>query len=473
MKKLICAAACGLGALAAAAEEAPTTRAPYVTAAIMQAAGVDLKGEGLPGEGVAYWMEKPTDQVVFLQGEWDALLGEVKRLGDVSVLTGNEALMNLASGTFERFEGGDGRAIIVSKGIDLRFFLGRWKYAAAILPASGSVPGIAFFDGAGVPVFRVLLTETSNTAEFDAIVAQYKGEKPALALETAVPKAAEAPSEETKVAFLEGWRKLQDTHEFSGLLRDHKVSRTEALRIAEGEFTAQLDPATYGALFEQLVDQEVAIMIFALNDGCVQIGTGVINELNRARGTLQLAEDDSRTLIKLDGVKEVWRVSKPTERGQIHSLELYDGNGEALAYLFGSEKGDSTSIVKWKDLLFALPLKGEGAVKVAGEAADAKAASSEEEVKAEGDAAPKVDLVNMPRRLRSQISYTVKRMLEFDKNGDALLAQEELPGRMAGLVARGDQNGDAFLDKDELTAMSWRQIEKREAKAEAEPIEKH
>ena len=52
----------------------------------------------------------------------------------------------------------------------------------------------------------------------------------------------------------------------------------------------------------------------------------------------------------------------------------YDANGEILALLFGSEKGDSTSIVKWKELLFALPLAGEGAVKVAGETAEAPAA---------------------------------------------------------------------------------------------------
>ena len=108
-------------------------------------------------------------------------------------------------------------------------------------------------------------------------------------------------------------------------------------------------------------------MFFAMNDGCVQISTGAITEIIRTRGTLQLVEDDSRTLLSLPRIAQVWRVSKPTERGLIHSLELYDANGQILALLFGSEKGDSTSIVKWKELLFALPLNGEGAVKVAGD----------------------------------------------------------------------------------------------------------
>jgi putative hemin transport protein len=244
----------------------------------------------------------------------------------------------------------------------------------AVLPASGSVPGFIFFNSAGVPVHRILLTETSNVAEFDAIVAQFKGEAPALDLKPVEAPEVVPPTEETKAALLEGWRKMQDTHEFSGLLNTHKVSRIDAARIAEGEFTAQLDPTAYDALFEQLMKQEAAIMFFAMNDGCVQISTGAITEINRTRGTLQLVEDDSRTLVSLPRIAQVWRVSKPTERGLIHSLELYDANGEILALLFGSEKGDSTSIVKWKELLFALPLAGEGAVKVAGETAEAPAA---------------------------------------------------------------------------------------------------
>lgn len=375
MKKLLCvAAACGLSALAVHAEDAAPVKTAYVTASVMQAAGVSLDGEGFPGAGVEAWLSKPADQVVPLTGDMTALLTELKRIGDVSVLSGNEAVMHLSTGSYERFKGSDGRGLITSKGIDVRLSPGQWPYAVAVLPASGSVPGFIFFNSAGIPVHRILLTETSNVAEFDAITAQFKGEVPALALKPVEQPETVAPTEETKAALLEGWRKMQDTHEFSGLLNTHKVSRIDAARIAEGEFTAQLDPAAYDVLFEQLMKQEAAIMFFAMNDGCVQISTGAITEINRTRGMLQLAEDDSRTLVSLPRVAQVWRVSKPTERGLIHSLELYDANGQILALLFGSEKGDSTSIVKWKDLLFALPLAGDGAVKVAGETAEAPAA---------------------------------------------------------------------------------------------------
>ena len=367
-------AACGLGTLAVHADDMAKHNAAYTATAVIQAAGVDLSGEGFPGASVEAWLGKPADQVVFLKGDWEALLTNIKRLGDVSVLSGNETVMHLATGRYDDFKGRDGSGLIVSKGIDLRLFMSEWRYGAAILPASGSVPGFVFFNGAGDPVHRILVTETSNAAEFDALVAEFKGEIPVFSPEAEAPKSVETPTEETKAAFLAGWRALKDTHEFSGLLRDHKLSRIDAVRLAEGEFSAQLDPAAYSALFGQLVEQEVSILLFALNDGCVQISTGAITEMNQTKGTLQLVEEDSRTVISLPRIKQVWRVSKPTEDGLVHSLELYDAEGEPVAYLFGSEKGDSTSIVKWKELLFALPLNGESAIKVAGKTSAAPAA---------------------------------------------------------------------------------------------------
>lgn len=80
----------------------------------------------------------------------------------------------------------------------------------------------------------------------------------------------------------------------------------------------------------------------------------------------------------------------------------------------------------------------------------------------------KVQLTDLPRRARADIVYAARRMLQFDKDGDKKLTQDELPSRMEGLVAKGDSNGDGCLDEDELTVMSFHQWQKRNAKVEAE-----
>jgi hypothetical protein len=122
------------------------------------------------------------------------------------------------------------------------------------------------------------------------------------------------------------------------------------------------------------------------------------------------------------------------------------------------------------------PSSGESSTVTEAGTSETKATETREAASSEGEAADApaatpaaVDLFNLPRRVRAQISYTTKRMLEFDKNKDELLAQDELPKRMQGVIAKGDLDGDGLLSKDELTRMAYEQIQKREAKAEAEP----
>ena len=53
----------------------------------------------------------------------------------------------------------------------------------------------------------------------------------------------------------------------------------------------------------------------------------------------------------------------------------------------------------------------------------------------------------------------VKELLEFDRNGDGQLSQDELSERMQGLITRGDDNRDGVLTKDELRKLATAQYE--------------
>lgn len=48
----------------------------------------------------------------------------------------------------------------------------------------------------------------------------------------------------------------------------------------------------------------------------------------------------------------------------------------------------------------------------------------------------------------------VNRLMEMDKNKDGKLTKEELPERMAGMIARGDADKDGALSKEEIQKLA-------------------
>jgi putative hemin transport protein len=50
-------------------------------------------------------------------------------------------------------------------------------------------------------------------------------------------------------------------------------------------------------------------------------------------------------------VSEVWLVRKPTDNGIVHSLELYDAEGQTVALLFCKRKDGEPESEVWRALL--------------------------------------------------------------------------------------------------------------------------
>jgi len=200
-------------------------------------------------------------------------------------------------------------------------------------------------------------------------------------------------------------------------------------------------------------------MTFVNNEGCVQISTGKLQQVESSPGCLQLVEDDSRTVIALEKIAEVWHVSKPTENGMAHSLELYDAEGNALAYLFGSRKSGEEAVEKWKNRLAALAVIG-------GDAAVAQAATQAEAslVQPTGQ----VDLSKLSERTRGQLDRVVTRLTEFDADANGQIALVELPERMRAAAAAADTNKNAILDATEIQIVAYQQLmAQREQRAQA------
>lgn len=121
-----------------------------------------------------------------------------------------------------------------------------WHFGFAV--QEGNRHSLQFFDKDGEAVHKIYLTEQSDAAAYEALVAKYQAETQGSFPQTSPTDTAtgEAPDSDIDVAgFQQARLDLKDTHAFFGLLQKFGVGRHQAMRLApEGHATHISVPST-------------------------------------------------------------------------------------------------------------------------------------------------------------------------------------------------------------------------------------
>lgn len=293
--------------------------------------------------------------VVFLAGDFRELLKEVTSLGYVMALTRNDSVVHERKGTYldVSFQGPMG--LVLGEDIDLRLFMMHWQFGFAV--SESGRRSLQFFAADGEALHKIYLTETSDEAAYDALVARYRAaEQPSnLATTPAPAEKAEAADDSIDVAgFQAAWRGLQDTHAFFGLLRQFGLSRTQALRLGPPELLRRVDNDAVERALRAASAQEQEIMIFVASRGCIQIHTGPVHKIVPTGPWINVLDPEFNLHLKLGDVAESWVVQKPTADGVVTSLELFDAQGRNLLLMFGKRKPGIPEQESWRELVVAL-----------------------------------------------------------------------------------------------------------------------
>ncbi|MCS7081354.1 MAG: hemin-degrading factor, partial [Chloracidobacterium sp.] len=160
-------------------------------------------------------------------------------------------------------------------------------------------------------------------------------------------------------ALLQAWGAMTDTHEFFDLLKRFGVSRKQAMQLARGRYTRQVGNNSVQLLLEAASFEQVPIMVFVGNPGCIQIHTGPVRQIHVAQYQgntwVNVLDADFNFHLLQDKVRECWVVEKPTRDGVVTSLEVFDDKGRAVAMLFGARKPGQPELASWRVLLQDLP----------------------------------------------------------------------------------------------------------------------
>lgn len=303
-----------------------------------------------------------------LKGPWIELLQGLQACGPVMALTRNESTVHEKTGVYENLSGGPVMGLALGEDIDLRLFLDRWFAGFAVLepaasPANPPTQSLQFFDAHGLAVHKVFVRDATDRAAFDALVGRFA--QPAaepVVFKPATPNAAPQADETIDVAALSAaWGAMTDTHQFFGLLRQHKAERQQALRLVEGQFTQRADLTAVRCLLDEAAMDGTSIMVFVGSPGCIQIHSGPVFRIEPMVTPtalwINVLDTGFNLHLREDMIADVWTVRKPTADGIVTSVEAFDRSGELMAMFFGSRKPGTPELQGWRDIVARLPLR--------------------------------------------------------------------------------------------------------------------
>jgi putative hemin transport protein len=303
------------------------------------------------------------EHVVRLSGNLPELMMRMGELGRVMALTRNEAAVHEKDGVYTNISHGDHVGLVLGDAIDLRLFYDQWAFAYAVTEKVGTTTrrSFQFFDACGDAIHKIFLRDEGDPFAFEALCDAWAAPLQ-IPGEAVLPRPAgvapERPDSEVDVEALRAdWRAMTDTHQFFGLLKQHKVGRTQAFRLIGEEFAKPLLTDTPARVLQAAAASGLDIMIFVGNPGCIQIHTGPVKDIQRMGPWINVLDPDFNLHLREDLVAQVWLVKKPTADGIVTSIELFDRNGEFIAYFFGKRKPGIPETSGWRMLAQSMEVR--------------------------------------------------------------------------------------------------------------------
>lgn len=322
---------------------------------IDQAAALGLaEGEWLTGH-------QADAKVVRLAAPAAEILQALPSLGTVMALTRNPSCVHEKDGAYANIEVTGAMGLVLNHDIDLRLFLNHWAHAVAVEAplADGSVRhSLQFFDSAGTAIHKIFARPQTDMSAWQSLVQTFAAAERVAPIVAIPPKPQPAETPDSGIdleGLREGWWKLADVHDFFALLRKKGVGRRQAMRLAGPPFSRRIPADSVRALLHEAAAREVQIMCFVGNSGCIQIHSGPIRKVVQMGNWLNILDPGFNLHLRTDHIAQAYAVWKPQSDSAVHSIELFDAEGQLICQFFGERKPGRPELEEWKALVAEVP----------------------------------------------------------------------------------------------------------------------
>lgn len=321
--------------------------------------------EGAAALGVselALMLAAPHSQ--YMGNQCKAVLEQFKNFGEVESIVRNALAVHEKTAAYHNLKLGDKMGLALNVGgLDLRFFMWRWKHMLAVTDTSRADKpsySIQFYDEQGAAIDKVYLRDLSSetiarwqemiqvqihTVDIDELT---------LTAQTAVSQwQYKGLTADKRDELQQGWRDMNDVHQFHGLLQRLDIDRASSYYQAPEHMTQPLSMDAVEATFVQARDADCPIMIFVGNSGMVQIQTGTVQTIKRMGDWINIldkAHNNFTLHLKDTALAQVWCVKRPTKDGIVTCIEGFDHQGVSIFSIFGQRIEGTPELQAWQDI---------------------------------------------------------------------------------------------------------------------------
>ncbi len=297
-------------------------------------------------------------------GEFPQLIASLTPVGTLMALTRNEAVVHERTGTYLDASVNGHVGLVLGEDIDLRIFYNQWHHGFWVEEqiADSVNRSLQFFDEQGGAVHKIFERKTTDATMFERVAKLFAADDQTAGI-VVTSHAVQMQNVEKDHAinvdsFRAAWAAMQDTHEFFGLLKKFGLSRTRAFALAGDAYTQRVSNAATRYVLQQASERLLEIMVFVPSPGCIQIHTGPVNNIQVMGTWLNVLDPDFNLHLREDLIAESWVVRKPTADGVVTSLEIFDADGNTIAYFFGKRKPGIPELEAWRELINDMLLSG-------------------------------------------------------------------------------------------------------------------
>lgn len=293
------------------------------------------------------------------------LLDKAKGFGKILCIVRNDSAVHEIRGHFEKTFFNEGTSLTLGD-VDLRIFNKNWAYAfeKQVDIMGTQYNSIQYFDHFGAAVFKIYEHDGTNHQAWKAFADQHSLGSPSdmISVKPFLKQTTKRQFNVDVTEFRRRWSQMSDVHQLHNILKDMQIERHEANHIVGDNFAYQLDKSAIKTMLDQVHAENLPIMCFVGNCGCIQIFTGTIGPVKIYGPWTNIIDEKFHLHLLEPNISKIWAVKKPTKDGSVTSLEVFDKDDNLIIQFFGKRHEGQKELSSWSELIASLPRFAQSAV---------------------------------------------------------------------------------------------------------------